>query len=259
MDKIAILIMLHKGFGNQILLREWLLKTGYINTNIIYNVYIHYSDNMSCDSIIDNKNTIQNINTPEYESVKLFCNQIPNCFLLNTCIKTDWCDVSLFSAHQILLKEALKDPSNKYFMLMSGSDWPIMPLAVLHRKLEVNNKSVIKYFPDPPRTANILSYHPFNQAMKMDQFCILNKEHAIIVSNYDMDTYLKLYLNDIIFTYGTTCADHVLPIIALTNYINPDTVINDHISIRINEERPNKLRYPESTDFDPSPHELLII
>lgn len=61
-------------------------------------------------------------------------------------INTEWCSDSLMFAPLLMVKEALKDPDNKYFCIISGACLPLFSFPVLYKKLFRHSQARI-YFP----------------------------------------------------------------------------------------------------------------
>ena len=76
-----------------------------------YNIYIHYKEN-------DTK-------------LKYF-----EDYKLKNCINTKWGDKSLVIAQNILLKEALKDPSNQSFIFLSNSCIPLKSFDYIYNNID---------------------------------------------------------------------------------------------------------------------------
>jgi len=86
-------------------------------------------------------------------------------------IKTGWCEENLVFAWIKLLKSALKDPSNKYFAILSGECIPLYDFDTTYKKITSSTKSRININNNTqPAVETGLSY--------ADQWCILNRKHA---------------------------------------------------------------------------------
>lgn len=65
-------------------------------------------------------------------------------------VDTEWGDYSLLEAPLLLFEAALKDKSNKYIVLLSGSDIPLHRPSYIYEKMKKDNKSHLdmRYFRD---------------------------------------------------------------------------------------------------------------
>ena len=97
MNKIAFLFLIYDVINHE---NIWFNFFNGISKNK-YNIYIHYKTNDKLDYFDDYKiNNTLNINTK-------------------------YADISIVKAQNILIKEALKDKSNKHFVFLSGSCIPL--------------------------------------------------------------------------------------------------------------------------------------
>ena len=87
-------------------------------------------------------------------------------------VKTGWCSENLLKAFCLMLKEALKDKDNKYFVFVSGTCLPLYNFNTTFKKITSSKKARFFYDWD----------YPFDSDDKCcyysDQWCILNRKVA---------------------------------------------------------------------------------
>ena len=113
-----------------------------------YNIYSHL------------KSSKKSVNTPDW----IERNRIPT-------MPTEWCGESLVFVWIALLKEALKDKNNEYFVLLSGDCIPLYTYNETYRRITRSKKSRIN-----PNVNNIAYEH--TGLYYADQWTILNRKHA---------------------------------------------------------------------------------
>jgi len=86
-------------------------------------------------------------------------------------IKTGWCEENLVWAWIRLLTEALKDPDNKYFVVLSGECIPLFGFWETYKKITSSKKSRININSNAESTVETGLKHA-------DQWVILNRKHA---------------------------------------------------------------------------------
>lgn len=86
-------------------------------------------------------------------------------------IKTGWCEENLVLAWIKLLQQALKDPKNKYFTILSGDCIPLYDFEDTYKRITSTKKSRINI------DYNAESYVKAN-LLYADQWVILNRDHA---------------------------------------------------------------------------------
>ena len=74
-----------------------------------YNIYIHY----------------------KYNAPLLFFND----YKLNNCIPTNYEDITITKAINLMLEEGLKDPDNSHFILLTGSCIPVKSFDYIYKKI----------------------------------------------------------------------------------------------------------------------------
>jgi hypothetical protein len=103
---------------------------------------------------------------------------------------TRWGDISLVKATILLIREALDDPENQYFILVSDSCIPIVDFRLLYESISQSGKQGLSYIhykhiPNrldrysklSPIIRNRIKWKDFNS---QHQWMILNKKHAIM-------------------------------------------------------------------------------
>lgn len=85
-------------------------------------------------------------------------------------VYTAWCDVGLVHAFNQMIRQALKNPKNKYFCLLSGSCIPLYSYPKTYEKITATKKARLAPFPD--FTGIIHEYQ------KNEQWTILNRKVA---------------------------------------------------------------------------------
>jgi len=111
-------------------------------------------------------------------------------------VETEWGKIGLVKATIALLKEALKDPTNKYFYLLSESCIPLYPFDIVYTKIvSQNNKSWIqkimtyqtsrqkKY--DTLKNPEKIGIHNLDDFHLCSQWMILSRKHAELVVTHD--------------------------------------------------------------------------
>ena len=95
-------------------------------------------------------------------------------------VGTNWCGEGLINAFAQMLKKALKDTNNKYFVLLSGSDIPLYTYSETYKKITETSKARIEY--------DNIPYNVFENRKGIyngHQWVILNREVAT--------QYIRLY------------------------------------------------------------------
>jgi hypothetical protein len=106
------------------------------------------------------KSSKKSVNTPDW----IERNRIPT-------IPTEWCGESLVFVWMELLKEALKDQNNQYFVLLSGDCIPLYNYNETYRRITSSKKSRIN-----PNVNNIA--YQDTGLYYADQWTILTRKHA---------------------------------------------------------------------------------
>jgi hypothetical protein len=120
-------------------------------------------------------------------------------------IKTGWCEDSLVWAWIKMLKEALKDPSNKYFVLLSGECLPLYGFWDTYKKIMSSKKSRINVTRNSEATFE-------TGLLYADQWVLLNRTHAQLLVDLketnegkEFTRYTKSIMKDF-------CADELYPV-----------------------------------------------
>ena len=164
--KIAFLFLIYDEINNEDI---WLKFLEGVDKSK-YNIYIHYKTYKKSEN---------------FDKYKL-TNSIP----------TKWGDISLVKAQNLLLKEALKDPLNEYFIFLSNSCIPFKNFDQVYNKLSAkNNFSYFNKGNDSqlfPRCNQLLKFTDAKNIKKASQWSILSRKHADLLTR-DEDIYLKWY------------------------------------------------------------------
>lgn len=112
---------------------------------------------------------------------------------LKNCIPTQWGNISLVKAQNLLLKMAMKDNNNKNFIFCSDSCIPVKPFDYIYKNLN-HNFSYFSYFPTGssfPRCIKTLIYIDKQYIKKASQWCILARKHVALLLLTDI--YIKWF------------------------------------------------------------------
>ena len=152
--KIAFLFLIYDEINNEKLWKSF-FRSCDINK---YSIYIHYK---------------------YYKKSNYF-----DKYKLKNIIPTEWGDISLVKAQNLLLKEALKDKNNTNFILLSNSCIPCKNFKYIY--LNLNQK--FSYFDlcsdsQYNRCQKALNYINIYDIKKSSQWSILNRKHAKLLVN----------------------------------------------------------------------------
>lgn len=86
-------------------------------------------------------------------------------------MKTGWCEENLVYVWIKLLKEAIKNKKNKYFMILSDECIPLYTYNQIYKKITSSSKSCINIEDDATASQKTGLYYA-------SQWCILNRKHA---------------------------------------------------------------------------------
>ena len=106
-----------------------------------------------------------------------------NQYRLNITVDTQWGDISLVKAQNLLMETALRDISNKMFIFVSGTCLPIRDFNFIMTRLDVNYSYFNMTHPAKSRYSAVKKYMSFDKFKKASQWCILNRKHALILMN----------------------------------------------------------------------------
>jgi hypothetical protein len=195
MNKIAFLFMIYDVINHE---NIWFNFFNGISKNK-YNIYIHYKTNDKLDYFDDYKiNNTLNINTK-------------------------YADISIVKAQNILIKEALKDKSNKHFVFLSGSCIPLKSFNYIYNYLDPKYSYFHIAHPDDcfPDCKVALQYIPKTHINKASQWCILNRHHSeLLIKGAD----------DYLLWFKDTYAPDELCYISYLSYIFKDKLYDEIIS-----------------------------
>ncbi len=134
-----------------------------------YNIYVHYKNDVP---------------------LKYF-----EKYKLTNCIETNYADISLVKAQNIMLEEGLKDEDNTHFIILSNSCIPLKSFDYIYNKLDDNYSyfTKIELF---PRCFDMGFKRKYLQ--KSHQWCILNKKHAkeMLTPVYNIELFKNIYASD---------------------------------------------------------------
>jgi len=115
-------------------------------------------------------------------------------YKLNNPILTNWGDISLLLAQNLLIEEGLKDPDISHFIFLSNSCIPFKKFEHIYNKLDGS----FSYFNICPHEESFPRCNPSLEMVdkkiiqKSHQWCILNRKHAEILVN-DINIYRKWF------------------------------------------------------------------
>ena len=116
-------------------------------------------------------------------------------YKLTNCIKTQYANISIVNAQNIILEEALKDENNEHFIFVSNSCIPFKTFEHIYNNLDIS-KSYFNIAPQIqcfPRCEDLLHFIDKKNIQKSSQWCILNRKHGKIM--VDDKKYIKWYKN----------------------------------------------------------------
>lgn len=122
-------------------------------------------------------------------------------YKLETQVETEYADVSIVKAQNLLLEEARKDEENQHFIFISNSCIPLKNFNHIYDSLLVD-KSYFNMAPQCdcfPKCEDTLEYIERMYIQKASQWCILCRNHVDLVLS--SDEYLKW------FDYSLTAPD----------------------------------------------------
>lgn len=114
-------------------------------------------------------------------------------------VKTKWCGVSLISAYINMLKEALKDKENEFFILVSGDCVPLYTFRSIREDLLRDSRARLEI---TEMYSDVLGKYDY-----VSQWNILNRKVAKDYIN------MKKYYKDLEYTlYYGHCPDELYPV-----------------------------------------------
>jgi len=163
--KLAFLFLIYDEINHE---KLWKYFFNSVDKNK-YNIYIHYKN---------------------YKKSDYF-----DKYKLSKIIETKWYDISLVKAHNLLLEEALKDSNNTHFILISNSCIPLKNFDYIYNKLDTHfsyyNMCSQSHY---QRCNKALKYINKNDIKKAHQWSILNKKHALLLTQ-DKNKYINWFDN----------------------------------------------------------------
>ena len=154
-------------------------------------------------------------------------------------IETKWCDISLVHAYINLLKEALKDPDNKYFVLLPGECIPLYDSNYIQSTIKNTKKSSMHF-----RKRKLSGFY------KSSQWMILNRKHAKVLVKMD-GSFIEEY--EVEFA---DCPDEYYPVNWLYAYYKDKFTeeIENKVTTYVtwfdeNASGPKKLNYPQMLKY----------
>lgn len=120
-------------------------------------------------------------------------------------VKTDYCDVSLVYAWIKLLENALKNPDNKYFVILSGECIPLFSYPETYKKITRSKKSRVNC------DLNAESYDDTGLYWS-DQWVILTRREANLLVKLKTTEKGRKFTKEILKKIEDYCPDEILPI-----------------------------------------------
>ena len=155
--KIAFLFLIYDIINQEELWFKWLEN---VDKNK-YSIYIHYKYDVP---------------------LKYF-----NDYKLINCVETEYCKTSIVSAHNVLIKEALKDELNYKFINLSQSCLPLKKFDYIYDKLILDDYCYFNITSGNveneifPRCNELLNYFDKSVISKSSNWFILNREISSLV------------------------------------------------------------------------------
>lgn len=133
-------------------------------------------------------------------------------------IQTGWCEESLILAWILMLREALKDPNNEYFILLSGECIPLFGFQETYNKITSTNKARINInINAKPAVATGLLW--------ADQWVLLTRPTAIELIKLMTTKQGHDFITKIRKIKGSYCSDELYPVNWFAyKYGNPNSI-----------------------------------
>jgi hypothetical protein len=133
-----------------------------------------------------------------------FANKVSNSFkkyIIKKRLDTKWGDISLVNATIELFRAAYKDPTNKFFVLISDSCIPLYNFDFIYNYILSTNSNIcpIMYF-EPPKlkyrytALKDINFIPYKKFQKTSQWCIMKRDAVEFLIDQD-NNYTDLYSN----------------------------------------------------------------
>ena len=142
-------------------------------------------------------------------------------------IPTKWCEDSLVWAWVNMLREAVKDPQNQYFALLSGECIPLQNFTRTYIGITSDSRSRFNIdFNSEQEEETGLKY--------ADQWCILNRRDALLLISLKHGENGKKHLQKMKRVKRSWCSDELYPINwMIHNYGDPNTKkFRNHIKLQ---------------------------
>lgn len=120
-------------------------------------------------------------------------------------VKTDYCSPSLVSAWIRMLEEALQDPDNKYFIILSGECIPLFEYQQFYKKITSSSKSRMEY------ETNVEVYAETGYYWA-SQWCTLNRKQAKLLIELRTTEEGRQFTREVNRNIKSYCADEIFPI-----------------------------------------------
>jgi hypothetical protein len=150
MQKIAFLFLIYEDIYHEEL---WNIFFKGVSKDK-YSIYIHYKTNKPLKYFEEHK--------------------------LEHCIETEYANISLVKAQNLLLEEALKDKCNQSFIFLSDSCIPLKTLNYIYEHIDQQFSyfNIASHSACFPRCNGVLKYIHKDHIQKASQWCILKRAHA---------------------------------------------------------------------------------
>ncbi len=148
--KIAFMFLIYDEINQEELWKKFFEKADKNK----YNIYIHFKNHKKSDYF--------------------------DRFKLKQTVDTKWGDKSLVEAHNLLLKEALKDVNNEHFVLLSNSCVPLKTFDHIYNylKQDYSYYGMIDEWNKTERNTYAELFIPSKYICKAHQWSILNRKHG---------------------------------------------------------------------------------
>ncbi|XAR63735.1 hypothetical protein NMG60_11023778 [Bertholletia excelsa] len=155
-------------------------------------------------------------------------------YFVNRDIRSDkvaWGKISMVDAERRLLANALKDPDNQHFVLLSDSCIPLHDFDFIYNYLIYTNVSFVDCFEDPgPHGSGRYSEHMLPEVDKADfrkgaQWFTMKRQHAVVVMADSLYyTKFRLYCRPNMDGRNCYSDEHYLP--TFFNMLDPSGIAN---------------------------------
>jgi hypothetical protein len=172
--------------------------------------------------------------------------------------ETFWGGPGLVLATISMIKEAIKDKTNKYFILLCESSIPIYDFDYVYNKIVNHKKSLINYtkHPDPNYADYIENLLPIDSPIKSVSTCLqwmcLNRYHAQIVNDHGYETFDnsmkympvpdEVYFLSLLFNYDKKFIKNnegLIPILDVENFTKNSPKIKKQVNLNNYKKQKN--------------------